>query len=42
MRIVEELNKGWYVQAFDEGKVDFKEVEQLKEGWISAKALLCS
>ncbi len=37
MRIVEELNKGWYVQAFDEGKVDFKEVEQLKEGWISAK-----
>ena len=37
MRIVEELNKGWQIQGFDEGTLEFEEVERLKEGWITAQ-----
>jgi len=40
MKIVEELNKGWQIQGFDQGTLGFEEVERFKEGWIAAQANL--
>jgi len=36
MRMVEELNKGWQVQGLSK-EMKFEEVEQIKEGWITAQ-----
>ncbi|NQS88627.1 glycoside hydrolase family 2 protein [Patescibacteria group bacterium] len=37
MRIVEELNKGWQVQGFEREKIEFEEIERIKEGWIASQ-----
>lgn len=37
MSLLEELNEGWQIQGFDEGTLEFEEVERLKEGWITAQ-----